>query len=176
MIQTGNETILPLLEFVKPHNVALPEKLGALDWKRSSVPTIHLCWSLFNVCVCNQVLHFVLQNIKLSQFQHSQHSSCTFWRNQALNLNFIFVIYRNFQEHREDSGKNIIQNSPLKFCHTKKTYLCGLGGKERDTTISTSLQERCPSGLKLKSRTSSVAIKKAQKCLLNQSRICAAII
>lgn len=49
-------------------------------------------------------------------------------------------------------------------------------GKERDTAISTSLQAHCLSGLKLKSHMSSAAIKKAQKCLLNQSRISAAII
>lgn len=58
----------------------------------------------------------------------------------------------------------------------QKNLLMWASGKERDTAISTPLQEHCLSGLKLKSRTSSVAIKKAQKRLFNQSRICVAII
>lgn len=57
----------------------------------------------------------------------------------------------------------------------QETLFMWARGKERDTAISTSLQERCLLGLKLKSHTSSAAIKKAQKCLLHQSRIYAAI-
>lgn len=52
----------------------------------------------------------------------------------------------------------------------QKRWFMRAMGKERDTTISVSLQEHWLSGLKLKSRTPSIALKKAQKCLLNQSR------
>lgn len=110
-----------LLEFVKPHDAALPEKRRALHRQKvigSNHPPMRRSLP--------KVLHFILQNIKPRKSQHSQHSSCTFWRNQALNLNFMSVIYRNFQEHGEDSDKNSTQYRLWKLCHTKN-YFCGLG-------------------------------------------------
>lgn len=42
----------------------------------------------------------------------------------------MFVSYRNFKEHCEDSDKSGIQNRSWKLCHTKKMIYVGYGKGE----------------------------------------------
>lgn len=52
----------------------------------------------------------------------------------------MFISYTNFKEHCEDSDKNGIQNDCGSYA-IQKRLLTWATGKERDTTISVSLQE-----------------------------------